>query len=72
MLINNFDPVALSIFSFEIRWYSLSYIFGIIFGWLYCVRFLIKEEYIINKINDSKNENTTRSSVHHEARGNGE
>ena len=48
MLINNFDPVALSIFSFEIRWYSLSYIFGIIFGWLYCVRFLIKEEYIKN------------------------
>ena len=32
MFINNFDPVAFQVFSFEIRWYSLSYIFGIIFG----------------------------------------
>jgi len=35
MFINNFDPVAISLFSFEIRWYSLSYIFGILFGWTY-------------------------------------
>ena len=33
MFINNFDPVALTLFSFEIRWYSLAYIFGIIIGW---------------------------------------
>ena len=32
MFINNFDPVAFQIFSFEIRWYSLAYIFGIVFG----------------------------------------
>ena len=42
MFINNFDPVAFNIFSLEIRWYSLSYIFGIIFGWLYCKKILIK------------------------------
>jgi len=42
MFINNFDPVALSFFSLEIRWYSLAYIFGIIFGWIYCKR-LIKD-----------------------------
>ncbi len=42
MFINNFDPVAFNIFSLEIRWYSLSYIFGIIFGWLYCKKRLIK------------------------------
>jgi len=36
MFINDFDPVAFNIFSLEIRWYSLSYIFGIIFGWYYC------------------------------------
>ncbi len=41
MFINNFDPVALNIFAFEIRWYSLSYLFGIIFGWVYCKRKLI-------------------------------
>ena len=42
MFINNFDPVAFNIFNLEIRWYSLSYIFGIIFGWLYCKQKLIK------------------------------
>ena len=34
MFINNFDPVALEIFSFEIRWYSLAYIVGILVGWI--------------------------------------
>ena len=33
MFINNFDPVAIEIFSLEIRWYSLAYIVGILFGW---------------------------------------
>lgn len=44
MFINNFDPVAFNFFALEIRWYSLSYIFGIIFAWVYCKRFLIKDE----------------------------
>ena len=44
MFINNFDPVAFNIFSLEIRWYSLSYIFGIMFGWLYCKKRLIKND----------------------------
>lgn len=44
MFINNFDPVAFSFFTLEIRWYSLSYIFGIILAWVYCKRFLIKDE----------------------------
>ena len=32
MFINNFDPVAIQIFSLEIRWYSLAYIIGILLG----------------------------------------
>ena len=44
MFINDFDPVAFNIFSLEIRWYSLSYIFGIIFGWIYCKKKLIKDD----------------------------
>ncbi len=44
MFINNFDPVAFQVFSFEIRWYSLAYIFGIIFGWTYCNKFIIKDQ----------------------------
>ena len=43
MFINNFDPVALEILSFEIRWYSLSYIFGILIGWFLCKKIFIKD-----------------------------
>jgi len=43
MFINNFDPVAFQVFSVEIRWYSLAYIVGIIIGWIYCKKFLIKD-----------------------------
>ncbi len=52
MFINNFDPVAFQVFSLEIRWYSLSYIFGIIFGWIYCNKILIKEHKIKELFND--------------------
>ena len=44
MFINNFDPTAFQLFSLEIRWYSLAYIFGIIFGWLYCKKILINDK----------------------------
>ena len=52
MFINNFDPVALQIFSLEIRWYSLAYIIGIILGWIYCKKKLIKDPYIISLFDD--------------------
>ena len=52
MFINNFDPVAFQIFSLEIRWYSLAYIFGIIIGWLYCKKKLIQNEKILNLFDD--------------------
>ncbi len=41
MFINNFDPVVFEIFSLEIRWYSLSYILGLLFGWYYAKNKLI-------------------------------
>ena len=31
----NFDPVAIHLGPFDIRWYSLAYLFGILLGWLY-------------------------------------
>ena len=52
MFINNFDPVAFNFFSLEIRWYSLSYIFGIIIGWFYCKKYLIKDRLILNIFDD--------------------
>ena len=52
MFINNFDPVAFSFFSLEIRWYSLSYIFGILLAWIYCKKFLIRDEKILGLFDD--------------------
>ena len=52
MFINNFDPVAFQILSFEIRWYSLAYIFGIIIGWSLCKKIFIKNSDISEKFDD--------------------
>ena len=52
MFINNFDPVAFQILSLEIRWYSLAYIIGIILGWAYCKRRLIKDQHILSLFDD--------------------
>ena len=52
MFINNFDPVAFHLFSLEIRRYSLSYIFGIIFGWVYCKIYLIKNQNVLKLFDD--------------------
>ena len=43
MFVNNFDPVAFILFGVEIRWYSLAYIFGLIFAIQYG-KFLIKRK----------------------------
>ena len=52
MFINNFDPVAFQIISFEVRWYSLAYITGIIIGWSLCKKILIKKSNINEKFDD--------------------
>ena len=52
MFINNFDPVALEIFSIEIRWYSLAYIIGILFGWILAKKLFIQRSEIKNKFDD--------------------
>ena len=52
MFINNFNPVAIQIFSIEIRWYSLAYIFGILIGWFYCKKILIKDKNISKLFDD--------------------
>jgi phosphatidylglycerol:prolipoprotein diacylglycerol transferase len=52
MFINNFDPIAFQIMSFEIRWYSLAYIFGIVIGWILCKKIFIKNLDISEKFDD--------------------
>ena len=52
MFINNFDPVAFSIFSLEFRWYSLAYIFGILAGWVVAKKLFINNSDIKEKFDD--------------------
>ena len=52
MFINNFDPVAIQIFSFEIRWYSLAYIFGILIGWILSKKIFISDYKLKEKFDD--------------------
>ena len=52
MFINNFDPVAFSIFSLEFRWYSMAYIFGILVGWIIAKKFFIKNNKVKEKFDD--------------------
>ena len=52
MFINNFDPVAFEIFSFEIRWYSIAYIVGILIGWILSKKIFVTEEKLKEKFDD--------------------
>ena len=52
MFINNFDPVAVEIFSLEIRWYSLSYIAGILIGWLLAKNLFINDKNLKDQFDD--------------------
>ena len=40
MIVHNFDPVLIDLGLFQIRWYSLAYILGIIIGWMYAVKII--------------------------------
>ena len=51
MFINNFDPVAIEIFSLEIRWYSLAYIVGIVLGWYLAKKYFVNKN-ILTKFDD--------------------
>jgi len=42
MIDHNFDPVFIDLGVFQIRWYSIAYIVGIILGWIYAIK-IIKE-----------------------------
>ena len=52
MFTNNFDPVAIQILSFEIRWYSLAYIIGILLGWILSKKIFISDEELREKFDD--------------------
>ena len=40
MIVHNFDPVLIDLGLFQIRWYSIAYILGIIIGWVYAIKII--------------------------------
>ena len=52
MFINNLSPVAIQIFSIEVRWYSLAYIIGILIGWILSKRIFISNIDLREKFDD--------------------
>ena len=56
MIVHNFDPVLVDLGFFQIRWYSISYILGILLGWIYAKK-------IIRKIHSSHNELSIKNKI---------
>ncbi len=58
MFTHNLDPVILNLGFIDIRWYSLAYIFGILFGWWYGKKIILGrfqlggEKFDIKKFDD--------------------
>jgi phosphatidylglycerol:prolipoprotein diacylglycerol transferase len=44
MIIHSFDPVLIDFGFFQIRWYSIAYILGIVLGWMYAVKIIKKTQ----------------------------
>ena len=42
MIVHNFDPVLVDFGFLQINWYSMSYIIGIILGWMYAIKIIKK------------------------------
>ena len=40
MIVHNFDPVLIDLGLFQIRWYSIAYILGIVIGWWYAAKII--------------------------------
>ena len=49
MIIHNFDPILIDLGFFQLRWYSLAYILGIILGWVYAIKIIKKNRKYYNK-----------------------
>jgi len=53
MIVHNFDPVLIDLGLFQVRWYSIAYIFGIIIGWAYAIKIIgltSSKKYSFNQI----------------------
>ena len=48
MFTHNLDPILFDFGFIAIRWYSLAYIFGILFGWWYGKRIIAEKIQLLN------------------------
>ena len=55
MIIHNFDPVLIDLGFFQIRWYALAYIAGIIIGLIYAKKIAIATKRKVFKYNVNPN-----------------
>ena len=46
MMVHNFNPVFIDLGFFQIKWYSIAYILGIILGWIYAIKIIKNNKYI--------------------------
>ena len=56
MIVHNFNPVLIDLGLFQVRWYSIAYILGIIIGWIYAIKiikFTSKNKYNFEPIKKS-------------------
>ena len=44
MIVHNLNPVLIDLGIFQLRWYSIAYILGIILGWIYAVKIIKSTE----------------------------
>ena len=55
-MIHNFDPIFIDLGFFQIRWYSVAYILGILLGWVYAHK-IINKTLISNNFTSVKTSN---------------
>ena len=55
MITHNLDPIFFDFGFLTIRWYSLAYIFGILIGWWYGRKIIIKKFNILSDSSNLKN-----------------
>ena len=63
MIIHNFDPILIDLGFFQIRWYSLAYIMGILLGWYLAKKLFINDKNKIIKIKPIKVEHGSVESI---------
>ena len=63
MIIHNFNPIFIDLGFFQVKWYSIAYIFGILIGWAYAKKIIKnyeKEEYKFETIKSEEFEFTSK------------